>query len=112
MRIKQGENKSYKFYVYEKGGTTPILLRPQNIVFTAELTASCGEVAKIVKELDNGITFDETDGKYIMSFAPEDTINLPLGNYGFDIKIKRSDKQYFVVYQGYLKIVKSYTGVI
>ena len=112
MIVKQGANKNFKFYVTERGGTTPILLAPEAIVFTAERRGACGQEIAITKSLDNGITFDPETGKYVLAFVPEDTINLPPGNYGFDIKIKRSGGQYFVVNQGYLKIEKSYTGVI
>ena len=111
MNIKQGATKNFKFFVYERGGTTPILNKPDGIVFTAEQVNQC-QTAVIRKELDAGITFDEETGKYTLCFVPEDTINLPPGNYGFDIKIKRSGSQYFVINQGYLKIIKSYTGVI
>lgn len=111
MRIKQGANKNFKFYVYERGGKTPVLARPQEIVFTAIRSTECQENV-LQKSLDNGITFDDTTGKYVLAFIPNDTINLPPGNYPFDIKIKRADTQYFVVAQGWLKIEKSYTGVI
>ena len=112
MIVKQGANKNFKFYVYQRGGTTPITNKPEGLVFTAEKRGTCGCEIVLTKTLDNGISFDEETGKYVLSFVPEDTINLPPGNYGFDIKIKRSGGQYFVVNQGYLKIEKSYTGVI
>lgn len=111
MKIKQGANKNFKFYVYAKGSSDPILVRPTNIVMTAKKENCCGAIV-LTKSLDNGITFDEATGKYTLAFVPEDTINLQIGNYPFDIKIKRGDAQYFVVAQGWLKIEKSYTGVI
>ena len=111
MKLKQGANKNFKFFVYGRGSTTPALDRPQDIVFTAIKSTECPENV-LQKKLDDGIIFDETTGKYLLSFVPYDTINLPPGNYPFDIKIKRADMQYFVVAQGWLKIEKSYTGVI
>jgi hypothetical protein len=111
MNIKQGANKNYKFYVYQRGEQTPIVARPEQIVFTAQLANGC-QTHKLTKTLGSGISFDSTTGKYTLAFVPADTINLPPGNYGFDIKIKRGGGQYFVVNQGYLKIEKSYTGVI
>ena len=111
MKIKQGANKNFKFYVYQKGSTNPVLSRPANIVMTAKKENCCGAVV-LTKSLDNGISFDGTTGKYTLAFVPEDTINLQIGNYPFDIKIKRENAQYFVVAQGWLKIEKSYTGVI
>lgn len=113
MRIKQGESKKYTFFSYTQGTPTPILDTPDDIVFTAKTHgAKCGNVFTIVKSLNTGITFDPTNGKYTMRFVPEDTINLPIGNYDFDIKIKREPEQYFIVKQGYLTIEQSYTGVI
>lgn len=111
MLIKQGANKNFKFYVVRRGETTPILAPPEAIVFTAVKKDCCGS-SVLRKSLGDGIAFDQTTGKYTLSFVPADTINLPVGNYGFDIKIKRSGGQYFVVNQGFLKIEKSYTGVI
>lgn len=111
MKIKQGANKNFKFYVYNRGSTTPILDAPTDIVFTATQCEYC--LRRILqKSLGNGIEFDSTTGKYSLIFEPQDTINLEPGNYPFDIKIKRGDAQYFVVNQGYLKVQKSYTGVI
>ena len=111
MKIKQGADKSFKFYVYRKGSTTPVLEEPQALVFTAVKEKCCGTVI-LKKSLDDGITFDSETGKYTLTFSPADTINLPVGNYPFDIKIKRANTQYFIVAEGNLAIQKSYTGVI
>lgn len=111
MKIKQGANKNFKFYVVQKGSSTPNKTAPEAIVFTAVKENCCGQ-STLAKSLGNGISFDPETGKYVLAFVPGDTINLPVGNYAFDIKIKRPGSQYFVVNQGYLKIEKSYTGVI
>lgn len=111
MNIKQGANKNFKFYVVQRGTNTPIKAVPEAIVFTAVKKNCCGQ-STLVKSLDDGISFDPETGKYLLAFVPADTISLAPGNYGFDIKIKRPGGQYFVVNQGYLKIEKSYTGVI
>lgn len=112
MRIKQGENKNYIFYSYPYGSQTPILEAPTDIVFTAQYRGECGRSFGIAKALGKGITFDQDTGKYSMKFVPEDTINLPVGKYDFDLKIKRGQSQFFIIKQGYLNIEKSYTGVI
>lgn len=111
MKIKQGADKSFKFYVYRKGSTSPVLDAPQALVFTAVKEKCCGNVI-LKKSLGEGITFDAETGKYTLNFVPSDTINLPVGNYPFDIKIKRANTQYFIVAEGNLAIQKSYTGVI
>lgn len=112
MRIKQGENKNYIFYSYPYGSQSPILDAPTDIVFTAEFKGTCGQSFGVKKSLGDGITFDAETGKYSMKFNPEDTINLPVGKYDFDIKIKRGQSQFFIIKQGYMTIEKSYTGVI
>lgn len=111
MNIKQGANKNFKFYVYVKGSNTPNLNVPRDIVFTATHRYECDRQV-MVKSLGKGIEFDSETGKYVLSFVPQDTIGLEPGNYAFDIKIARADLQYFVVKQGFLKIQKSYTGII
>lgn len=111
MNIKQGANKNFKFYVYVKGANTPNLIPPREIVFTATHRYNCDRQL-IVKSLGKGITFEPETGKYVLTFEPNDTLGLEPGNYAFDIKIARADLQYFVVKQGFLKIQKSYTGLI
>lgn len=112
MRIKQGETKSFVFYSYEAGSTTPILDEPADIVFTAVKEDDCCNSHRISKKLGAGISFDTETGQYTLSFEPSDTINLPAGNYPFDIKIKRGNAQYFIVKQGAMNIDRAYTGVI
>ena len=111
MNIKQGEDKSFKFQILNKNGN-PNIDVVNDVVFTAEKTLPCGRNIKIVKSLGNGIRFDAESYYYVMSFKPEDTINAPAGNYPFDIKVRRSDLQYFVLIEGAFNIIKSYTGVI
>lgn len=111
MEIKQGADKTFAFYVFNKAGAV-VLDEPSDIVFTAIKKTDCANCSRLVKILGDGIMFDSETGKYTMLFYPEDTINLEPGAYPFDIKIKRAGKQYFVVKQGSLKIAKSYTGVI
>lgn len=111
MNIKQGEDKSFKFQILNKNGD-PNEVIVSDIVFTAEYTLPCGQTTKIVKKLGQGIIFDPETFYYLMSFEPDDTINAPVGSYPFDIKIKRSNLQYFVLAKGTLKIAKSYTGKI
>lgn len=112
MRIKQGESKNYGFYSYPYGSQSPILEAPADIVFTAKFRGGCGQSFGLTKSLGDGITFDSETGKFSMKFVPQDTINLPVGKYDFDLKIKRGQSQFFIIKQGYLNIEKSYTGVI
>lgn len=111
MEIKQGADKTFAFYVYNKAGQV-VLDEPSNVVFTAIRNVECANCQKLQKILNDGIEFDGETGKYTMAFYPEDTISLEPGAYPFDIKIKRAGKQYFIVKSGTLKIAKSYTGVI
>ena len=111
MNIKQGENKSFKFQILNKNGDVNEDV-VSDIVFTAEYTLPCGQVTKITKRLGQGIIFDPDTAYYLMSFEPDDTINAPVGNYPFDIKVRRENLQYFVLAKGMLKVVKSYTGKI
>ena len=111
MNIKQGEDKSFKFQILNQNGD-PNEDVVSDIVFTAEYELPCGQTTKIVKKLNDGIIFDAETFYYLMNFEPEDTINAPVGNYPFDIKVRRSNLQYFVLAKGDLKIIKSYTGVI
>ena len=111
MNIKQGADKTFSFFVYNWNGEI-VKEKPANVVFTAVRRIECANCQKIEKKLGNGIEFDQASGKYRIIFYPEDTIGLETGVYPFDIKIKRANRQYFIVKSGALKIVKSYTGVI
>ena len=111
MNIKQGENKSFKFQIINKNGDLNEVV-VSDMVFTAEQILPCGQTTKIEKKLGNGIIFDAETFYYLLNFEPDDTINAEPGNYPFDIKIRRSNLQYFVLAKGTLKIAKSYTGKI
>ena len=111
MIIKQGESKRYTFCSYQRGTSEIIMLEPADIVFTVAIPLGRSKNV-ISKRLNDGITFDTTTGKYTLTLNPADTINLPPGNYAFDVKISRSGSEYFLVKEGYLTINKSYTGII
>lgn len=112
MIVKQGETRRYRFFTYERGTSNKIRLRPAAIVFTVASQEGGRSKNVITKSFDDGITFDEETGKYVLTLKPSDTINLCPGNYAFDVKISRSNDEYFIVGQGYLTIEKSYTGII
>lgn len=111
MNIKQGEDKSFKFQILTPEGE-PVEQVVNDIVFTAKKTLPCGASIDIVKKLGDGITFDEETSYYLMKFEPSDTISVTPGAYPFDIKVRRINLQYFVLIEGTLKVIKSYTGVI
>lgn len=111
MNIKQGEDKSFKFQILNQNGD-PNEDVVSDIVFTAEYELPCGQKTQIVKRMGDGIVFDPETFYYLMAFDASDTINAPIGNYPFDIKVKRANLQYFVLAKGEFKIIKSYTGVI
>lgn len=108
MIIKQGSDKTYIFYIYDAGGNL-VKTAPADIQFTA----ACPNNAKqpvLVKALNKGITFDAETGKYTMSMESTDTLTLPPAKYPFDIKVKRGNRQFFVVMSGVMEVRISYTG--
>lgn len=110
MIIKQGADKTYIFYIHDAGGNT-IKTPPTDIQFTAACPNNPYQ-SVVVKSWQKGITLDTETGKYTLVMNSEDTINLPPAKYPFDIKIKRSNRQYFVVLSGVMDIRQSYTGEI
>ena len=108
MIIKQGADKTYIFYIYDAGGN---LLKepPTDIQFTATCPNNPRQPV-LVKKWQDGITFDAETGKYTMTIASQETLNLPPNKYPFDIKIKRINRQFFVVMSGVMDIRLSYTG--
>lgn len=110
MIIKQGADKNYIFYIYDAGGNL-IKTAPTDIQFTAACPNNPNQPV-LIKSWQNGITLDTETGKYSMAIDSEDTINLPPNKYPFDIKIKRGNRQFFVVMTGEMDIRQSYTGEI
>ena len=108
MIIKQGADKTYIFYIYDAGGNL-IKAAPSDIQFTAVCPNNPRQEV-LVKKWQKGITLDEETGKYTMTVNSEDTLNLPPNKYPFDIKIKRYNRQFFVVMSGVMEIRLSYTG--
>lgn len=108
MIIKQGADKTYIFYIYDAGGNV-IKTAPTDIQFTAACPNNPYR-AVLVKKWQKGITLDEETGKYTMTVDSTDTLNLPPNKYPFDIKIKRADRQYFIVMSGDMEIRQAYTG--
>lgn len=110
MIIKQGSDKTYIFYIYDAGGNL-IKTAPADIQFTAACPNNPNQ-SVLVKKWQKGITLDTETGKYTMTVDSQDTINLPPAKYPFDIKIKRANRQFFVVLSGVMDIRQSYTGEI
>lgn len=64
--------------------------------------------AKFIKKLNDGIT-KISDGKYKVSLAREDTINLDVdGLYMYDVEIKYGNEIKTIMY-GALKLLQDYT---
>ena len=59
------------------------------------------------KTLGDGIS-EVKDGKYIVRIAPEDTEDLPIGDYLYDLEI-RANGDVFTILRGKLKIVYDVT---
>lgn len=110
MIIKQGADKLYAFYIKDAGGNI-LKERPSDIVFTVACPNN-PDAQVLVKSLDNGIELDTETGKYTMTINAQDTIGLPVATFPFDIKVKRANRQFFVVAQGKVDIRQSYTGII
>lgn len=110
MIIKQGADKVYIFYIYDMGGNL-IKTPPTDIQFTAACPNNPYQ-SVLVKSWQKGITLDEETGKYTMTIDSTDTLNLVPAKYPFDIKIKRGNRQYFVVLSGTMDIRQAYTGEI
>ena len=75
------------------------------VYYTVKKTVN-QDVATFQKTLSNGIT--TSDGKYIVTIAPSDTVNLEPGFYDYDLKIiYGSNKK--VLMKGRLELLKGVT---
>jgi len=108
MIIKQGADKTYIFYIYNTDGDV-VKSAPADIQFTAVCPNNPRQPV-LIKSWQKGITLDTETGKYTMIINSEDTINLPPNEYPFDMKVKRGNKQFFVVMSGTMDIRLSFTG--
>lgn len=110
MIIKQGSDKNYAFFIVDAGNNI-VKTEPTDIQFTAACPNNPNQPV-LIKSWQKGITLDTETGKYSLVINSEDTINLPPATYPFDIKIKRGNRQYFVVLSGDMNIRQAYTKEI
>lgn len=84
ITMARGDVYSFSFAVYIDDEPTAETM--DNIYFTVK-KHYFDEDPVIQKRLSDGSIIDEGDGEYLIMINPEDTDNLELGSYDFDIEI-------------------------
>lgn len=79
---------------------------PEKVYFTMKKDINTKD-ALLQKRLGDGITIDDTY-TYNIEFKSEDTANLPIGTYVYDICIKNGDRP-STIHKGYFEITYDVT---
>lgn len=85
MKFYRGDTKKYSFQILDAEGEV-ITAVPDSLCLTVRRHPDCRE-AIIQKKLGNGIETDG-EGKWSVTFLPEDTAGLAPGKYGFDREVR------------------------
>ena len=85
MEIIRGDTKFFKFQRHYCDGET-ITDLPSKLFFTIKYDSNMEEYL-IQKTIGDGIRFNSIDNYYYITLLPEDTDNLPYGNYYYDIEV-------------------------
>lgn len=97
----------YKFQRINAEGA--IKTKAKKMWITFKKTTECKD-ALFQRTLENGITFSEVDYYYRFKLESEDTCNLSIGSYGFDIKIiNEAGETKTLLNNGVLRLVTNYT---
>ena len=86
IELTRGDTGAYKFQRIKNGEVIPTIA--DNIYFSIKKNFNVKET--LLQKTINDMTFDE-DGTYHFLINPEDTNNLPYGDYVFDIEIVQED---------------------
>ena len=88
ISLPRGDIRNFKIAVKETSGDLTAL-EFDDIFFTAKMTFMNTDYILQKRLSDGDITKDE-EGYYLFSLLPEDTNNLPFGEYDFDIELLKN----------------------
>lgn len=107
MKIKRGDTKRYKFARKIDGEI--VKERADHIYFTVKENRSDNANVVLQKTI-NDMTFDDETGYYHMTILPDDTNNLQIKTYPYDIEVKIGDDYVQTINkEEEFKVVRDYT---
>lgn len=111
-KLIRGDTRYISKYFYDKNGNL-LILNPSTdqVTFTIRKDSEDQEVV-LKKDFSNGVTISE-DGKCRIAIHTDDTQNLELGKYGYDIEVRIGVNETHPFVQtievGTLKLTKDYS---
>lgn len=106
MKIKRGDTKRYKFPRKVDGKI--VKERAEHVYFTVKENKSDNAKAVLQKTIDD-MQFDE-DGYYHITLLPDDTNDLQIKTYPYDIEVKIGDDYVQTINkEEEFKVVRDYT---
>ncbi len=90
IEITRGDNKKIIVKRINKYDGQVIKQKPDKMYFTVKYDYNIKD-ALFQKQLDDGITFNDSDYTYTIDILPKDTSKLPYGKLLFDIEIITND---------------------
>ena len=106
LEIIRGDTHNFKFLRKNKDGDI-MTKKPDRLFFSVKKDYYEKE-CRLQKQLDEGISYSDTDNYYRFTIEPKDTNNLDYGDYVYDIEVIEKDKVKTIA-KGALKITEEVT---
>lgn len=106
MEIIRGDTKYLRFQRHYCDNEI-ITELPEKLYFTIKFDSNIDDYL-IQKTLNNGIEFNPRDNYYYITIEPEDTDNLPYGDYYYDIEVIKGEYKQTIC-RGEFSLTDEYT---
>lgn len=107
LEFPRGDTKVFKFKLTDKNRENLTLSSTDQIYMTVKKDINSNTVI-FQKRIGNGIELKE-DGYYYVTINPDDTNELPYGQYGYDLEIKTGTGIVKTLVVGSITLTEEYT---
>lgn len=107
LEFPRGDTKVFKFKLTDNNGEELTLTSVDKLYLTAKKDVNSNTVI-FQKRIGSGIELKE-DGYYYVTIYPDDTNELPYGQYGYDLEIKTATGIVKTLVVGTITLTEEYT---
>ena len=107
LEFPRGDTKEFKFKLTDKNGENLTLSPTDKLYLTVKKDTNSNTVL-FQKRIGSGIEL-KNDGYYYVTIYPNDTNELPYGQYGYDLEIKTGTGIVKTLVVGTITLTEEYT---
>ena len=107
LEFTRGDTKAFKFKLQDKNKQPLNLTGSDNLYMTVKKDINSNKII-FQKRTGNGIELKD-DGYYHVTINPDDTNDLPYGQYGYDIELKTGTGIVKTLVVGTITLTEEYT---